>query len=263
LKQTSDIKHHALNLGFSACGIAKSEFLKDDKIHYENYLQRGDFAEMNYLERNFEKHLNPALILENSKSVIVVLWDYSNNEVKKTPEGKIAKYACGEDYHVVIKSKLLQLESEIRKLFPQASMRSFVDASPVLEKAWAIKAGLGFRGKNTLLINPKIGSYCNIGVILLDQDLTYDTPLETMCGACFECLKHCPTGALENPYQLNARKCISYCNNNQKHNIASIDLLGWVKGCDECQLCCPWNNSKKNYSTKYTTFLVSKKSSSK
>ena len=121
-------------------------------------------------------------------------------------------------------------------------MRSFVDASPVLEKTWAIKAGLGFRGKNTLLINPKIGSYCNIGIILLDQELTYDTPLETTCDSCLRCLEACPTGALENPYQLNARKCISYYNNTQKQSPAPIDLHGWAKGCDECQMCCPWNS---------------------
>jgi epoxyqueuosine reductase len=241
-EQTSYIKHHALNLGFAACGIAKAEPLNDVKIHYEHYLQRGDFAEMNFLARDFEKRLNPALVLENTKSVIVVLWDYSSNEVKETSEGKIAKYANGEDYHVVIKSKLLQLENEIRNFFPQAKMRSFVDASPVLEKAWAIRAGLGFRGKNTLLVNPKIGSFCNIGVVLLDRELIYDTPLKTTCGECFRCLENCPTGALENPYQLNARKCISYYNNTQKNNVAPIDLHGWAKGCDECQICCPYNN---------------------
>ena len=109
-EQTSNIKKHALNLGFFACGIAKAEILTDDKIHYENYLKRGDYGEMNYLTNYFDKRFNPALVLENTKSVIVVLWDYSNYESKETPEGKFAKYACGENYHVVIKSKLLQLE---------------------------------------------------------------------------------------------------------------------------------------------------------
>jgi len=240
--QTQSIKNFAMHFGFFACGVAKAEFLENDKIHYENYLQREDFGEMNFLARYLDKRFNPASVLENTKSVIAVLWDYSHHEIKETPEGKIAKYASGEDYHVVVKSKLLQLEDEIRKLFPKSNMRSFVDASPVLEKTWAIQAGLGFRGKNTLLINPKIGSYCNVGIILLDQELTYDTPLETTCGDCFRCLEACPTGALENPYQLNARKCISYYNNTQKHSPAPIDLHGWAKGCDECQMCCPWNS---------------------
>jgi epoxyqueuosine reductase len=241
LESTFHIKNHALSLGFAACGMAKSEILHDDKIHYENYLKRGDFAELNFLERYVDKRFNPALIMENTKSVLVVLWDYSSNQTQETSEGKIAKYASGQDYHVVVKSKLLQLEDEIRNLFPKANMRSFVDASPLLEKTWAIKAGLGFRGKNTLLINPKIGSYCNIGTILLDQELIYDTPLETACGECFRCIEHCPTGALENPYQLNARKCISYYNNTQKNKTAPIDLRSWAKGCDECQMCCPYN----------------------
>jgi epoxyqueuosine reductase len=242
LEQTFHIKKHALDLGFFACGMAKAELLHDDKIHYENYLKRGDFGEMIFLERYFDKRFDPASIMENTKSVIVVLWDYSNYKTKKTSEGKIAKYASGEDYHIVIKSKLLQLEDEIRKLFPNASMRSFVDASPLLEKTWAIKAGLGFRGKNTLLINPKIGSYCNIGTILIDQELIYDKPLEVTCGECFRCLESCPTGALENSYQLNARKCISYYNNTQKNNIAPVDLHGWAQGCDECQMYCPYND---------------------
>ncbi|MDR0437498.1 MAG: tRNA epoxyqueuosine(34) reductase QueG [Bacteroidales bacterium] len=243
LEQTLSIKKHALDLGFFACGVAKAEVLNDDKIHYENYLQRGDYGEMDYLTNYFDKRFNPALVLENTKSVIVVLWDYSNYESKETSEGKFAKYACGEDYHVVIKSKLLQLEDEIRNYFPQANMRSFVDASPVLEKTWAAKAGLGFRGKNTLLINPTIGSYCNIGVILIDQELTYDTPLETTCGTCSRCLQSCPTGALEHPYQLNARKCISYYN-AEKKRAETFDLQGWAKGCDECQLCCSYNKPK-------------------
>jgi len=249
-KQTSIIKNHAINLGFFACGIAKAELLPEDKIHYENYLERGDFGEMNYLTRYFDKRFDPASVMEHTKSVIVVLWDYSHYETNNFSagegqgSGKIAKYACGEDYHVVIKSKLLQLEIEIRKLFPESNMRSFVDASPILEKTWAIKAGLGFRGKNTLLINPKIGSYCNIGAILLDQELTYDTPLEATCEACFRCLKNCPTGALEKPYQLNLRKCISYHNNTTKLDTVSIDLHGWVKGCDECQICCPHNGKR-------------------
>jgi epoxyqueuosine reductase len=242
LEQTLNIKKHASNLGFFACGVAKAEFLEEDRFHYENYLQRGDFGEMLFLTRYLDKRFNPASVLENTKSVIVVLWDYSHYKSKQTTEGKIAKYASGEDYHVVVKSKLLQLEDEVRKLFPQGNMRSFVDASPVLEKTWAIKAGLGFRGKNTLLINPIIGSYCNIGIILFDQELTYDKPLETACNACFRCLETCPTSALENPYQLNARKCISYHNNTQKNQTPPIDFHGWAKGCDECQTCCPHND---------------------
>ncbi|MCL2416643.1 MAG: tRNA epoxyqueuosine(34) reductase QueG [Bacteroidales bacterium] len=246
LEWTSHIKNCAKSLGFFACGVAKAEILSEDKIHYENYLKRGDFGEMDYLARNPEKRLNPALILENAKSVIVVLWDYSNYETSISPAGggqgggKIAKYACGEDYHEVIKPKLTQLEDEIRKLFPKCNMRSFVDASPILEKAWAVKAGLGFRGKNTLLINPEIGSYCNTGVILLDQELTYDTPLEITCNECSLCLENCPTGALENSYQLNARKCISY-HNKGKERTTTVDFHGWAYGCDECQICCPYN----------------------
>lgn len=239
-EQTLLIKKHAQEIGFFACGIAKAEALSDDKTHYENYIKRGDFGEMGYLAKDVEKRLNPALSVENTKSVIVVLWDYSHYETQETPEGKIAKYAGGEDYHVVLKPKLLELETEIRKFFPNSSMRSFVDASPIPERTWAIKAGLGFRGKNTLLINPEIGSYCYIGAILIDQELTYDKPLELTCGNCSNCLDNCPTGALESPYQLNARKCISYHNKGKKRS-TTIDLHGWAYGCDDCQSCCPYN----------------------
>ncbi|MCL2415075.1 MAG: DUF1730 domain-containing protein [Bacteroidales bacterium] len=271
LEQTANIKKQALNLGFFACGIAKAEELQDEKIYFEGYIERGDFGEMEYLSRNPEKRLNPALILENAKSVIVVLWDYSHyktviaSEAKQSRfrqaqppldcfglcprndergQGKIAKYACGEDYHDVIKPKLILLEDEIRKLFPKSNTRSFVDASPILEKAWAVKAGLGFRGKNTLLINPEIGSYSNIGVILVDEELTYDRPLEITCGECLLCLENCPTGALENPYQLNARKCISYHNKGKKRS-TTVDFHGWAYGCDDCQICCPYNQKSK------------------
>ncbi len=239
-EQTAFIKQYAENLGFCACGVAKAEILPEDKVHFENYLQRGDFGEMTYLTRYVEKRFNPALVQENTKSIIVVLWDYSHYKSQETSDGKIAKYASGEDYHTVIKSKLLQMEDEIRNLFPNAKMRSFVDASPVLEKAWAIKAGLGFRGKNTLLINPTIGSFCNIGVILIDQELNYDTPLEITCGTCSRCLEHCPTGALEKPYQLNARKCIAHYNTEKQRN-TTMNLHGWACGCDECQIFCPFN----------------------
>jgi len=240
-EQTFLIKKHAQNLGFFACGIAKAGELSDDKIHFENYLQRGDFGEMNYLAHNPEKRLNPTLILENAKSVIVVLYDYSHHDIKETPEGKIAKYAIGEGYHDVIKSKLVKLEDEIFKIFPDSTMCSIVATPPIFQKAWAIKAGLGFRGKNTLLINPKIGSYCNIGVILLDQELAYDTPLDIKChDNCLLCIEHCPTNALEKPYQLNAKKCIAYYNTGKTRS-TTIDLHGWAKGCDDCQICCPYN----------------------
>lgn len=239
--QTTALKQDALNLGFSACGIAKAEFLADEKIHYENYLQRGDFGENHYLARNVEKRLNPALVLENTKSVIVVLWDYSHYVSPEISEGKIAKYACGEDYHALIKSKLQVLENRIRQIFPESKMRSFVDASPVLEKAWAIRAGLGFRGKNTLLIHPEIGSFCNIGVILSDQEWKYDSPIEHTCGTCIRCLQNCPTGALESPFQLNAKKCISNYNTREKCETSIFQKHGWLKGCDACQNCCPFN----------------------
>lgn len=239
LKQTSHIKQYAKNIGFFACGMAKAEVLEEERERFDNYLQRGDFGEMNYLTRNFEKRLNPALVLENTKSIIVVLWDYSNYKSQETYEGKIAKYACGEDYHDLVKAGLLRMEDEIRTLFPTAKMRSFVDASPVLEKAWAIRAGLGFRGKNTLLINPEKGSYCNIGVILIDQELNYDEPLKISCGSCLRCVNSCPNGALQ-PYRLDARKCISHYNSD-KLRPTTLDLHGWAKGCDECQQCCPYN----------------------
>ncbi|MDR2907281.1 MAG: tRNA epoxyqueuosine(34) reductase QueG [Bacteroidales bacterium] len=240
IDRTFSIKQYAKNLGFSACGVAKAETLPDDKVYFEDYLRRGDFGEMSYLTRNLDKRSDPALVMEHTKSIIVVLWDYSGYTSQETPEGKIAKYACGEDYHRLIKTKLHDLGNEIRTFFPAAKMRSFVDTAPILEKAWAIKAGLGFRGKNTLLIHPEIGSYCNIGVILLDQELTYDTPLDDGCGVCLRCVNSCPNGALM-PYQLDARKCIAHYN-TEKQCTSRVDLHGWGKGCDLCQGGCPYNS---------------------
>jgi len=242
------IKDKALELGFSACGITDAAVVSLERENmFKNCLQRGFQADMHYLERNFEKRMNPKLLFENTKSIIVVLLNYHNPNYHKHKKSSyiFSEYTLGMDYHNVIKSKLSELLDFIQKHNPESSNRIFVGSAPVLEKYLATKAGLGCIGKNTLLITPK-GSYYFIGEIFTSIPLTYDAPFaEDFCLQCNQCVKYCPTKALS-PYNLDAGKCISYHNIESKNEIpkeirAKMGKL--VYGCDICQRICPQNKA--------------------
>lgn len=237
----------AERLGFDACGIAQATVLKEESIHVEQWLESDCEGEMGYLTRNKEKRYDPRLLVEGTKSIVTVLYNYyPKRQIGDNDRYKIAKYAYGTDYHDVLKRKMRQLleriETQMGKL---EGTRVFVDSAPVLDRAWAVRSGLGFIGKNTTLIHPKKGSFFFIGHLFLPIELEKTgRPMTNRCGRCTKCLDACPTGALESPFHIDARKCISYLTIEYKGSLAGIDpksFKGWMYGCDICQDVCPYN----------------------
>ena len=245
-KETSElIKKKALEFGFSDCGICKAEYLKDNEPLLRDSLQNDYNGSKEYLRYNLEKRLNPQNIIENGKSVISLLINYYTTEnLNQDSHYKVSRYAFGKDYHLVIKEKLTLLEDFIKTLFEEVKTILFVDAAAVLEKALAVKSGLGWIGKNCLLINKEFGSYCFISEIIIDKELEYDEPFtKDLCGDCNKCIEACPTNALVKPNVLDARKCIAYNTIEVKGDKPEfdVDLNNWIYGCDVCQDVCPWN----------------------
>ncbi|MDH5602519.1 MAG: tRNA epoxyqueuosine(34) reductase QueG, partial [Cyclobacteriaceae bacterium] len=205
------VKALAHELGFSACGIARAGFLEDEAPKFTRWLEKGYQGTMTYMENHFDKRLDPTKLVPGSKSVVMLLYNYYPE--KTLPEKnnfKIARYAYGEDYHFVIKTKLKALVEAIREKAGDVEGRAFVDSAPVLERVWAQKAGLGWIGKNTLLLKKKKGSFFFLAELIIDLEMEYDTPATDHCGSCTACLDACPTGALIAPYTLDSRKCISF-----------------------------------------------------
>ena len=237
----------AESLGFDACGIARATALETESLHVEQWLEAEHEGEMGYLTRNKEKRYDPRLLVEGTKSIVTVLYNYfPKQQLGDGEHFKIAKYAYGADYHDVLKRKmrllLERIENQTGKL---ENTRIFVDSAPVLDRAWAVRCGLGFIGKNTTLIHPKKGSFFFIGHLFLPLDLTETGQVLTnRCGRCTKCLDACPTGALEAPFHIDARKCISYLTIEYKGSLDDLDpktFNGWMYGCDICQDVCPYN----------------------
>lgn len=245
---TALIKQQALNIGFDACGIAKAGFLEKDAIYLRTWLDSQQHGEMSYMENYFEKRVNPELLVQNARSVIVVLLNYYPKEKQREDVPKIAKYAYGNDYHYIVKSKLYELKQFIDKNLVQSNGVAFCDSAPVLERRWAQQAGLGWIGKNTNLINQDLGSFFFIGELILDIELEYDKPQSSShCGTCVRCIESCPTKALYKEYSINASRCISYLTIEKKGEIPEkFDSLlsNCAFGCDICQDVCPWNAKK-------------------
>ena len=236
----------AEKLGFDACGVAKADFLEDDAEKVEKWLSENCQGEMDYLTRNKEKRYDPRLLNEGTKTVVSVLCNYYPKQILTSDNNyKISKYAYGDDYHEVVKQKLLQLLEKIELLIGKLeNTRIFVDSAPVLERAWAVRCGLGFIGKNTCLIHPKKGSFFFIGQLLLPVETEpVGKIIPNHCGRCTRCLDVCPTGALKAPFQLDARKCISYLTIEYKGDLSQTDanFSDWIYGCDICQDVCPYN----------------------
>ncbi len=238
---TRFVKNAVANAGFDACGIAPVALLSDEAACLAAWLAAGYNAGMGYLAKHVDKRENPALLVENAKSVVVMLMNYKPAERQRGAVPKIACYAYGNDYHDLIRAKLHQIIQAVKTAFPPLQLRGFVDTAPVLEKAWAKRAGLGWIGKNNLLVSPVYGSFVFLSVLLLDAELVYNSAEEKdRCGNCTKCIDACPNKALEQPYLLNANKCISYHTIENK-NTAAVNLHGYCFGCDYCQLACPWN----------------------
>ena len=246
----SVIKSESNRLGFISCGISKAEFLEEEAERLENWLKRGMHGKMSYMERNFDKRLDPTLLVEGAKSVISLSYNYYPQTKIDDTDFKISKYAYGKDYHFVIKEKLKNLLEFIREEVGDVHGRVFVDSAPILERAWAKKSGLGWIGKNSNLVSKKIGSYFFLCEIILDLELTYDHQDFDHCGTCTACIDACPTEAIEQPHVVNGSKCISYHTIELKDNIPN-EFKGkfddWIFGCDICQDVCPWNRFSKSH----------------
>lgn len=244
-KNTAKIKEKARALGFSAVGVSEADFLEDEAEKLENWLKAGKHGKMQYLENYFDKRLDPRKLVPGAQSVISLALNYypekTLNQAKDT--FKIARYAYGEDYHFFIKRKLKTLLAFINTEIGEVNGRVFVDSAPVMERKWAEKSGLGWQGKNTLLINKQKGSYFFLAELILDLPLTPDHSLKDYCGSCTRCIDACPTEALT-PYNMDARRCIAYLTIELKDNIPEDfknTYQDWIFGCDICQEVCPWN----------------------
>ena len=238
------IKQEALKLGFTVCGICKAEEFFPENNLLTEWLKNGYNGNMKYLENNFDKRLNPSLLSENAKSIIVAGLNYFTNKTQPENTPKISKYAYGNDYHEVIKAKLLMLCEIIKADFPESINKVCVDTIPILEKAAAQRAGIGWIGKHSCVINKDNGSFFFLGEIITSLELQFDSQTKNLCGSCSKCIDCCPTGAIVAPYKLDARKCISYQTIENKGDIPD-ELIekfnGWAFGCDICQDVCPWN----------------------
>lgn len=244
---TDWIKQKALELGFAKVGIIPAAaFQNGEDQHLQQWLALGYQAEMQWMVTHLEKRLNPASLMEGTRSIVCVAMNYYTPQTEPTSGYKIARYAQGTDYHDVLKQRLKTLLAEIQTVAPQAQGRALTDSAPIMEKPLAVKAGLGWMGKNGNVIIPGLGSWVFLGELLLDIELDYDLETEpNHCGCCRRCIDACPTDAIVQDSVVDANKCISYWTIESKQeafptNITD-NLNGWIFGCDICQEVCPWN----------------------
>ncbi len=244
------IKNYAASLGFDFCGIAKAVRLDDDAKRLEQWLAKNFNGTMQYMENNFELRIDPSKLVPGAKSVITLLLNYFPAQQQNSDAPKISKYAFGNDYHEVIRSKLKLLLQHIKENIGEINGRGFVDSAPVLERSWAQKSGLGWVGKNGNLINKQSGSFFFIATLITDLELEYDDAFaKDYCGTCTKCIDHCPTEAILPDKVIDGSKCISYFTIELKDALIPDKMKGkfdnWMFGCDVCQDVCPWNRFSK------------------
>jgi epoxyqueuosine reductase len=249
---TQFIKQRAYQMGFDYCGIAKAVELTDDAKRLENWLIQGKHGSMQYMENHFEVRINPEKLVPGAKSVITLLKNYYPSTAQSVDAPKIAKYAWGQDYHDVIRSSLKDFLSTIKSEIGEINGRGFVDSAPVLERTWAVRAGLGWVGKNGNLITKTQGSFFFIATLIVDIALDYDDPFaKDFCGTCTKCIDACPTDAIEPNKTINGSKCISYFTIELKDALIPESMknkfANWIFGCDICQDICPWNRFSKQH----------------
>lgn len=248
LKEKSDwIKDKAIELGFIAVGYAKAEFMEEEADRLKEWLGLEYHGKMSYMENHFAKRTDPTKLVDDARTVISLAYNYYTDKKQEDATApKISQYAYGRDYHKIVKKKLKLLEAAITEKYGAFKNRYFVDSAPVLERDWAKRSGIGWIGKNTLLINPKKGSFFFLAEMIVDFELDYGTPISDYCGTCTKCIDACPTDAIaEEGYVMNGSKCISYLTIELKDEHLPEEFKGkmenWMYGCDICQEVCPWN----------------------
>lgn len=251
-RNTALVKQLAIELGFDYCGIARARKLDEDARRLENWLNKGMHGEMKYMENYFDLRVDPAKLVPGARSVITLLLNYFPKE-SATASPKVSKYAYGNDYHEIIKTKLNIFLSRLREEAGEIQGRGFVDSAPVLERSWARESGLGWIGKNSNLLTKTAGSFFFIATLITDLELEYDDPFaKDYCGSCRKCIDACPTDAIIDERIVDGSKCISYFTIELKDALIPAEMKGkfddWMFGCDICQDVCPWNRFSKSTS---------------
>lgn len=246
--RAADIRKKAFEIGFQAIGIVPAEPLVDERARLEKWLALGHHGEMAWLERDPAKRTDPCLLFPGARSVIVAIVNYytDHKHENRPHDGKLSRYAWGDDYHDIMREKLNELLSWICSEVPGAEGKICVDTAPMMDKAWAVRAGLGWIGKHSNLITTEVGSWVFIGEIILNIDLEYDAAaVPDHCGTCTKCIDACPTGAIVEPYVVDSQRCLSYATIELRSETLpeAIEprMEGWLYGCDICQDVCPWN----------------------
>ena len=245
------IKQKALDAGFDLCGITPARHLKEGEERFRQWLQSGYGASLEYLYRNCDKRFDSRLLVEGAKSVVVCAVSYKSTleeDYYQNCRTKVASYARNRDYHKSIKKMLLQLLKSLQAQHPTLEGRAFVDSAPISEKLHAVEAGLGWIGGQSLLVTPQFGTFVHLGVLVLSDEVdSYDSPYEGVgCGECHRCREACPTGSIIAHGTINTTRCIS-CHTIEAEPSNSIELNGWIFGCDECQICCPYNKAAPSH----------------
>lgn len=239
------IKTIAAEVGFDLCGIARTTVFEKNEQAYKRWLEQGYDSSLEYMRRNCDKRFDVRELVDGAQSVVVCAVSYKSEisgGYAPTDRCKVASYACARDYHKSIKKMLLSMLKQLQATNPSLAGRAFVDSAPLLEKQYAVEAGLGWIGRQSLLITPEYGSYILLGELVLCEEADrYDTPYTGIgCGECRRCMEACPTGAIVSEMTINTSRCIS-CHTIEAEPQTSLDLHGWIFGCDECQNICPYN----------------------
>jgi epoxyqueuosine reductase len=244
---TNDIViQKAKSVGFDLVGFAKVEALDKETKRLTDWLEQGYHSGMKYMERNIDKRKDVSQILPDAKSIISLSLNYYTEHQHSQNEnfGKVSRYAWGKDYHLIIWNMLENLETELKNINPEFSCKSYVDTGPVMDKAWAVKAGIGWMGKHSNIINREYGSWFFIANIITNAEFDYSNEIPDYCGSCTACIDACPTDAIVSDYVVDSNKCISYLTIENKGDIPEEfrgKFDGWLFGCDICQDVCPWN----------------------
>ena len=243
--KSAQIKELATEFGFDLCGIAQYRRFEDDRAFLEGWIEHGYASSLDYLKRNIECRADANRLVEGAKSVIVCGVSYKNSASEGYPadhSAKVASYACTIDYHTTIKQMLFDLCKRLKEVDADFAARCFVDSAPIFEKRYAVEAGLGWIGRQSLLVTPQFGTFVLLGEVVMTAECDeYDSPLETVgCGECRRCIKACPNSAVKERY-IDTSRCISCATIERQSEGEKCDLNGWIFGCDECQTVCPYN----------------------